>query len=138
MESHSSNSTAVTYSAFNEKWFVVSGSSDSLFYRRVIQSDDAMASFTVQFEEGDKSSVDAWLGKIGKSFRIIEKTKVTASAGPGEMAPCKSNAECSNPSFPACDKDIGCMECTSDFDCKRPVVPVCARMRFGIGRCVSR
>lgn len=139
MKSASNNSQVVTYSKFNEKWFVVSGSSDTLFYERVIQSDDAVASFLVEFQERDKARIDPWIGKLGKSFKLIPKVVAAPPAnGPGEMAPCKTNAECTNASFSKCDRDIGCMECTVDADCKRPVAPVCARGRFGIGRCSRR
>lgn len=133
MKSASSNSQVVSYSKFTDKWFVVSGTSDTLFYERVIQTDDAVGSFLVEFDERDKPRIDPWLGKLGKSFRLIPRAPPAAAQG--EMAPCKSNADCTTPAFSKCDRDIGCMECTIDADCTRPIAPVCERGRFGVGRC---
>jgi hypothetical protein len=60
---------AVTYKTMKGNWFVVSGrDGGKIFYRKTMFRDDVLKTFTIEYDESQKSTYDAVTARIARSF----------------------------------------------------------------------
>lgn len=59
----------VTYKTMKRNWFVVSGRDGGrIFYRKTIFKGDVLKTFTIEYDESQKSTYDAITARIARSF----------------------------------------------------------------------